>query len=280
MPTITAAPADFPEPINTSDGKPAISARAFYLDVLEHAPQNFNRWLKRNVLDCTYLHEGRDYEVFFQPEENPQKGGRPAQDAALSLRCAQHLCLTSDTERGHAYREHLLDLEEREMQAALEQQREQVMREELRQLILREVPKPWQPFFDADWWIEHRRVFGKELFGTFWIEAFYHRLPDGVQVLEEIRERNPHDPETGHRARKHHVFISDKAESMAREQANRTLGILIATPTGRPDLFWERLDDRYPINGGQLELRHVPANRRLYNRDSPRQIYLDYGEAS
>lgn len=261
----------WPEPIAT-DGEPAISARSFYLEVLEHDATQFNRWLKRNVIDSPDFTEGRDYEIFDRPVEQNGSGGHNRQDAALSLRCAQNLCLMSKTPRGREYREHLLTLEDQARLAQRQRDQDEARRDEIKRLMLLDVPRPWQRFFSEDWWIEHRRVFGCELFGTFWVESFYNRLPDGVELLRQIREANPRDDE-GNRTRKHHQHLGH--EAMVREQASVTLGILINTPTGRPDMFWTALDRKYPVNGNVVELMHIPRDGRHHSRQLP---LFDLGE--
>ena len=268
---------DWPEPIDRN-GEPAISARDFYLDVLEHIEPHFGRWLKRNVLDSPDFVEGRDYEILLaRPGEQNGRGGHNRQDAALSLRCAQNLCLMSNTPRGRAYREHLLALEDQAREQQRQRDQEEAKRREIRRLMLLDVPRPWQRFFSEDWWIEHRRVVGCELFGTFWVEAFYNRLPDGVELLDRIRSCNPRGDD-GNRTRKHHQHLG--LEALAREQASITLGILINTPAGRPDLFWAALDRKYPVNGHVVELMHIPRDGR---RHHSRQLGLfdpfDLGES-
>lgn len=77
---------------------------------LELDPKNYSRWCNANILKNKFAEVNKDYEVFFQEDENPQ-GGRPTPDYKLTAEFAKQLSMLSKTERGEQARQYFLACE-------------------------------------------------------------------------------------------------------------------------------------------------------------------------
>lgn len=93
----------------SDDGK--VTARELY-EFLQLDSTHFIRWFKNNIIDNQFAAEGTDYKVFAINGENP-KGGRPGQDADLSIDFAKKLCMVSKSERGEQARNYFIEVEKR-----------------------------------------------------------------------------------------------------------------------------------------------------------------------
>lgn len=82
------------------------TARLLY-EFLELETTNFPKWYRKNILRNPYFQEGLDYAVLVPIDDN-KKGGRPMQDAYITLNFAKHLCLLSKSRRGHQAREYFI----------------------------------------------------------------------------------------------------------------------------------------------------------------------------
>lgn len=89
--------------VDYSGEKPAVSARELheFLDV----GSEYSHWFKRM---CEYgFTEGQDFSSFL----TESTGGRPAQDAALSIDMAKEICMLQRNEKGKIARQYFLQLE-------------------------------------------------------------------------------------------------------------------------------------------------------------------------
>lgn len=86
-----------------SNDKPAVSARELH-EFLEVGSE-YSHWFKRM---CEYgFIEGQDFSPFL----TESTGGRPAQDAALSIDMAKEICMLQRNEKGKVARQYFLQLE-------------------------------------------------------------------------------------------------------------------------------------------------------------------------
>lgn len=89
--------------VDYSGEKPTVSARELheFLDV----GSEYSHWFKRM---CEYgFTEGQDFSSFL----TESTGGRPAQDAALSIDMAKEICMLQRNEKGKIARQYFLQLE-------------------------------------------------------------------------------------------------------------------------------------------------------------------------
>lgn len=83
--------------------RPTVSARELH-EFLEVGSE-FSHWFKRM---CEYgFKEGADFSPFL----TESSGGRPAQDAAISIEMAKEICMLQRNERGKQARQYFLQLE-------------------------------------------------------------------------------------------------------------------------------------------------------------------------
>ena len=73
--------------------------------------RDYTSWVKYQI-QRAHLVEERDFTVFTNFGENPG-GGRPHQDYYFTLRSAQHVAMMSHSKKAEAYRDYLLDCEQR-----------------------------------------------------------------------------------------------------------------------------------------------------------------------
>lgn len=89
--------------IDYSNDRPAVSARDLH-EFLEVGSE-YSHWFKRM---CEYgFKEGQDFSPFL----TESTGGRPAQDAALSIDMAKEICMLQRNEKGKIARQYFLQLE-------------------------------------------------------------------------------------------------------------------------------------------------------------------------
>lgn len=89
--------------VDYSGDKPAVSARDLH-EFLEVGSE-YSHWFKRM---CEYgFTEGQDFSSFL----TESTGGRPAQDAALSIDMAKEICMLQRNEKGKIARQYFLQLE-------------------------------------------------------------------------------------------------------------------------------------------------------------------------
>ena len=89
--------------VNTSSDRPTVTGRALheFLEVETDYPHWFSRM-------CGYgFSEGIDFQTFL----TESTGGRPAQDAQLTIDMAKELCMIQRTERGKQARQYFLEVE-------------------------------------------------------------------------------------------------------------------------------------------------------------------------
>lgn len=90
-------------PITYHNDNPAVSARDLH-EFLEVGSE-YSHWFKRM---CEYgFEEGQDFSPFL----TESTGGRPAQDAALSIDMAKEICMLQRNEKGKIARQYFLQLE-------------------------------------------------------------------------------------------------------------------------------------------------------------------------
>ena len=77
--------------------------------------QMYAHWIKAQI-ERGGLVDNVDYVVFAEFSKNPQ-GGRPANEYALSLDAAKHVCMMSQTEKGKQIRMYFIGCEKRLRQA-------------------------------------------------------------------------------------------------------------------------------------------------------------------
>lgn len=89
--------------VNYDNEQPTVSARELYefLEVKDH----FRTWFPRM---CEYgFEEGKDFRAFFREST----GGRPSQDAEITIDMAKELCMLQRNEKGKQARRYFLQLE-------------------------------------------------------------------------------------------------------------------------------------------------------------------------
>ena len=89
--------------VNYDNGQPTVSARELYeyLGVKDH----YRTWFPRM---CEYgFEEGRNFRAFFRESS----GGRPSQDAEITIDMAKELCMLQRNENGKQARQYFLQLE-------------------------------------------------------------------------------------------------------------------------------------------------------------------------
>ena len=89
--------------VNYDSGQPTVSARELheFLGVKDH----YRTWFPRM---CEYgFVEGRDFRAFFRESS----GGRPSQDAEITIDMAKELCMLQRNEKGKQARQYFLQLE-------------------------------------------------------------------------------------------------------------------------------------------------------------------------
>lgn len=89
--------------VDYSNDKPAVSARDLH-EFLEVGSE-YSHWFKRM---CEYgFTEGQDFSPFL----TESTGGRPAQDAAISIDMAKEICMLQRNEKGKVARQYFIQLE-------------------------------------------------------------------------------------------------------------------------------------------------------------------------
>ena len=89
--------------VTYSNDRPVVSARELH-DFLE-VETPFNKWFPRM---CEYgFTEGQDFWTFL----SESTGGRPAQEAALSIDMAKEICMLQRSEKGKIARQYFIQLE-------------------------------------------------------------------------------------------------------------------------------------------------------------------------
>ena len=83
--------------------KPAVSARLLH-DRLG-IKKRFTDWLEQYTSSIDWRN-GNDFSVFPLEVKNPEAGGRPGIDAALSIQMAEHIAMMTRTTKGRAIREY------------------------------------------------------------------------------------------------------------------------------------------------------------------------------
>jgi phage anti-repressor protein len=73
--------------------------------------RDFSDWIQSNLKRARMV-ENRDYEVSYDHVGN-SGGGRPRTEYVLTLDCAKHICMLSETERGFEAREYFIGCERR-----------------------------------------------------------------------------------------------------------------------------------------------------------------------
>jgi len=73
--------------------------------------RDFSDWMQSNLKRARMV-ENRDYEVSYDHVGN-SSGGRPRTEYVLTLDCAKHIGMLSETERGYEAREYFIDCERR-----------------------------------------------------------------------------------------------------------------------------------------------------------------------
>ena len=89
--------------INYDNDQPTVSARELYdfLEVKDH----YRTWFPRM---CEYgFEEGKDFRAIFRESS----GGRPAQDAEITIDMAKELCMLQRNDKGKQARQYFLQLE-------------------------------------------------------------------------------------------------------------------------------------------------------------------------
>lgn len=90
--------------INYENETPAVSARELHEFLEVETP--FNKWFPRM---CEYgFTEGQDFQTFL----SESTGGRPGQDAALTIPMAKEICMLQRNEKGKIARRYFLELEQ------------------------------------------------------------------------------------------------------------------------------------------------------------------------
>lgn len=90
-------------PINFESDRPTVSARELH-EFLEVGSE-YSHWFKRM---CEYgFSEGADFSPFL----TESSGGRPAQDAQLTIDMAKELCMIQRNERGRQARQYFIQIE-------------------------------------------------------------------------------------------------------------------------------------------------------------------------
>jgi phage anti-repressor protein len=71
--------------------------------------RDYTNWIKAQIRRA-HLVENIDYIVYAQKGVNPH-GGRPSNEYFFTFEAAKHICMQSDTEKGHAIRRYFLECE-------------------------------------------------------------------------------------------------------------------------------------------------------------------------
>ena len=99
-----------------SDGM--TTARKLY-EFLELAPQNYSRWVKKNILDNEFATENEDY--FYSSSMKSEQGrGNFAEDYKLTAHFAKKLSVKGNSEKSEQAREYFTTVEERVKQKAID----------------------------------------------------------------------------------------------------------------------------------------------------------------
>lgn len=89
--------------VNYDNEQPTVSARELH-DFLE-VGADFRHWFPRM---CEYgFEEGKDFRTFL----TESSGGRPAQDAEITIDMAKELCMLQRNDKGKQARQYFLQLE-------------------------------------------------------------------------------------------------------------------------------------------------------------------------
>ncbi len=135
--------------IDYSNDKPTVSARDLH-EFLE-VDTRFNDWFLRM---CEYgFAEGQDFYSFL----SKSTGGRPAQDAAISIEMAKEICMLQRNEKGKMARQYFIQLEkdwnspEKVMARALRIAEQQITTLKMANSVLsvdNQIMKPKADYFD------------------------------------------------------------------------------------------------------------------------------------
>jgi len=120
---------------------------------------------------------------------------------------------------------------------------------------------PWAKRFPDSYYEQLHRVWGwpykpgdyqrNAYIGKLTNWLIYEQLPKGV--LEELRSRNPKDPNTGRRKRTHHEHLTEDVGHQNLENQIRAVTTLLrATPSGQPAFFKQLFNTAYPGKQGEL----------------------------
>lgn len=82
-----------------------VSARELY-EKLGLDKSHINRWLKKNIVENTFVAENEDWIGFAL-----MANGNQITDYAITIKFAKHLCMMAKTENGHKIREYFIQCE-------------------------------------------------------------------------------------------------------------------------------------------------------------------------
>lgn len=135
--------------VNYDNEQPTVSARELH-DFLE-VGADFRHWFPRM---CEYgFEEGKDFRTFL----TESSGGRPAQDAEITIDMAKELCMLQRNDKGKQFRQYFIRVEEAWnspemiMKRALDYANENVKRLQIQVSTLQvdnEIMKPKADYFD------------------------------------------------------------------------------------------------------------------------------------
>jgi hypothetical protein len=137
-------------------------------------------------------------------------------------------------------------------------------RYELQQILssyISEELLPWQRRFPVSFYEQMYRVWGWEFkpgdhrrnsyVGHLTNSLIYKQLPPGV--LEELRLKNPVDPDSKRRKKPHHVFLTPEiGHPHLHQQITAVTTLLRATPAARPDMFKVLFENAFPSDQKDL----------------------------
>jgi hypothetical protein len=117
--------------------------------------------------------------------------------------------------------------------------------------VAKEIQK-WTRTFDAEFYQQIFRLRNMNYTGAAAKPGFIGHLTNDLiyarlapAILEDLRRRNPTDPETGRRKRKHHQWLTREHGHPALQKRIEGVTVLMQFSRNWPEFYW-RLEERYP----------------------------------
>lgn len=135
--------------------------------------RDFTNWIKDQIERGRFV-ESRDFEVFAEKGGNPS-GGRPRTDYALTIDCAKHIAMLSNTDKGHEVREYFIECERQLVQPKQMSRLEMI--DQMREMELARIESEKKALEFAQTIVEHQPKL-----------ELYHRIAESEESATGLRD--------------------------------------------------------------------------------------------